>query len=300
MWLIFILNSLILVIIILLGVAIFTGVERKILSSMQRRNGPNLLGYYGLLQAISDGLKLIFKGFSLPEGSDRFLFILGPLVSFGVGFGLWGLFPFGVKSLVWSQVGLVLVLGLSSISIHGVLLGGYSSNSKYAYYGGVRSSAQMISYEVSLAFILGSMVLLEGGSFGLNYFGYGSSYWLLIGGFPLFILWLISILSETNRHPFDLPEAESELVSGYNVEYSGGSFALYFLGEYSSILFMSYLSALLFGEKSFMVFVFITLFFVWARGAWPRVRYDQLMSLGWLSILPLSLGFLFLVISLIV
>ena len=300
MWFVWLVNSIVLILVILGSVALFTGVERKVLSSLQRRNGPNLIGYYGLLQAISDGLKLIFKGFTLPEGSDRFLFVLGPLISFSMGFGLWGLFPFGFNSLVVSEVGLILVLALSSLSIHGVLLGGYSSNSKYAYYGSVRSSAQMISYEVSLAFIIGGIVLLEGGSFSLHYFSFEGNYWVFLGGFPLFILWLVSILAETNRHPFDLPEAESELVSGYNVEYSGGSFALYFLGEYSSILFMSYLTALLFGNKSFILFILVVLFFIWSRAAWPRVRYDQLMFFGWLGILPVSLGILILIMGLIV
>ena len=300
MFYIWLINSLILILLVLLTVAVFTGVERKILSSLQRRNGPNLVGYYGLFQAVGDGLKLIFKGFTLPEGSDKLLFLLGPLLSFTVGLGLWGLFPFSNQSLIISDISLILVLALSSLSIHGVLLGGYASNSKYAYYGSVRSSAQMISYEVSLAFLVGSIVLLEGGSFNLYYFALNASYWILMGCFPLFILWLLSILAETNRHPFDLPEAESELVSGYNVEYSGGSFALYFLGEYSSILFMSYLTGLLFGNNSFILFILVTLFFIWSRAGWPRVRYDQLMVLGWLQILPIALGLLIFIISLII
>lgn len=291
---ILVIESLITIICVLISVAFFTVVERKTLSGMQGRVGPNQVAIFGLLQAISDGVKLILKGFILPDGSDKIQFIIGPIISFSIGILIWGFMPIFGISLLNSSISLIIVLAISSIGIHGVLLGGYSSNSKYAYYGAIRSSAQMISYEVSLAFLIGGIVLLNGGTFSFFEFNTG---WLSIGSWPILFLWLISILAETNRHPFDLPEAESELVSGYNVEYSGGSFALYFLGEYASILFMSFLTSILFFKGNLITFCLLILFYIWARGAWPRCRFDQLMYLGWWTILPISISILIFIIS---
>lgn len=298
---------------ILLSVAFMTVAERKYLSSIQRRRGPNVIGFYGLLQAIGDGLKLIVKETTKPVSADKILYISAPIFTFMVSLSCWGVIPLN-EGLVLGDIniGVLYILAISSLGVYGVLIGGYSSNSKYGFYGGIRSSAQMISYEVSLAFIVGIFVLYSGGTLNLSDIVLTQEkMWHMVGLFPVLVLFVITVIAETNRHPFDLPEAESELVSGYNVEYSAGGFALYFLGEYSSIILMSALTGIFFmggwlwvisfsligpivgGVK---IFILINVF-IWARGAFPRYRYDQLLDLGWRSIFPLVLSLLILLMG---
>lgn len=298
---------------VLLGVAFMTIAERKYLSGIQRRRGPNVIGFFGLLQAIGDGLKLIVKETTKPTSADTGVFLLAPVISFGVSLACWGVLPISEGVVLADiNIGIIYILAISSLGVYGVLLGGYSSNSKYGFFGGIRSSAQMISYEVSIGFVIGTVVIFSGGSLNLSEIVLSQEgSWNMIGLLPMFIIFVISILAETNRHPFDLPEAESELVSGYNVEYSAGGFALFFLGEYSSIILMSGLCTIMFlggwllidlgtvfGILVFSVKTFLMIcLFIWARAAYPRYRYDQLIELGWVSFLPLSLSWVLLVVG---
>ena len=304
-------QSVILVLGILLGVAYLTIIERKYLSGIQRRRGPNVVFLYGLLQAVSDGVKLVLKEFTIPTSSQQVVFFIAPFLTFVSSLGVYGVIPFGFGSVVSDIfLGILYILAVSSVGVYGIIFGGWSSNSKYSYLGGVRSTAQMISYEVVIGFVFLNLLLFTGGEFNLSGLVYlQSSQWNCFSLFPLFVIYFVAIVAETNRHPFDLPEAESELVSGYNVEYSGGAFALFFLGEYGSIIGMSSLLVLLFLGGWFIPFfgysiwffvlkVFvILLFFVWFRAAYPRYRYDQLLVLCWKSYLPLSVGYLVLLLG---
>lgn len=297
---------------LLLSVAYLTLAERKIMGAIQRRRGPNVIGLFGLLQPLADGLKLLLKETIIPVTANTFLFLLAPLLTFLLALLGWGVLPYG-EGLVYSDinVGLLYLLAVSSLGVYGVLIAGWASNSKYAFLGALRSAAQMVSYEVSLGLII-ITVILCGGSLNLSSLVLSQEeIWYLFPLSPIFVTFYISALAETNRHPFDLPEAESELVSGYNVEYAAMSFALFFLGEYANILLMSAMTALLFlgGWLSPLPFFPFTLLpgafyfglkiilfaagFAWARAAFPRYRYDQLMRLGWKIFLPLSLGWLF-------
>lgn len=297
---------------LLLSVAYLTLAERKIMGAIQRRRGPNVIGLFGLLQPLADGLKLLLKETIIPVTANTFLFLLAPLLTFLLALLGWGVLPYG-EGLVYSDinVGLLYLLAVSSLGVYGVLIAGWASNSKYAFLGALRSAAQMVSYEVSLGLII-ITVILCGGSLNLSSLVLSQEeIWYLFPLSPIFVTFYISALAETNRHPFDLPEAESELVSGYNVEYAAMSFALFFLGEYANILLMSAMTALLFlgGWLSPFPFFPFTLLpgafyfglkiiifaagFAWARAAFPRYRYDQLMRLGWKIFLPLSLGWLF-------
>jgi len=300
-----IIQSLIIIITVLIGVAYFTLAERKILGSIQRRKGPDVVGFLGLLQPLADGLKLFIKETVIPSNADTFLFLLSPLITFVLSLLTWAILPVG-PSMVLSDfsLGILYIFAVSSLEVYGVILAGWSSNSRYAFLGSLRTVAQMISYEISIGFIVISIVIISG-SLNLTYIvSAQKKIWYLIPLFPMFLMFIISMLAETNRHPFDLPEAESELVSGYNVEYSGMSFALFFLGEYASMLLMSsvaviffcggwsffldidFLQPFFFGIKT-MFFVFI---FIWARAALPRYRYDQLMRLGWKIFCPFTLA----------
>jgi NADH-quinone oxidoreductase subunit H len=296
---------------LLISVAYFTLAERKIMASIQRRRGPNVIGYLGLLQPLADGLKLFVKETILPSAANIFIFLLAPLLTFILSLLGWAVIPFG-EGLVLSNinVGILYLFAVSSLSVYGIVLSGWSSNSKYAFLGSLRSASQMISYEVSIGFIVITVVLCAG-SFNLSEIVLAQSQiWFCIPLLPMFLMFFVSALAETNRHPFDLPEAEAELVSGYNVEYSAMGFALFFLGEYANMLLMSALISTLFlgGWLSlFAIFpftlipgplwlglkicVFVTLF-CWVRAALPRYRYDQLMTLGWKTFLPISLGWL--------
>jgi NADH-quinone oxidoreductase subunit H len=307
---------LILVIAILISVAYFTLAERKILSTIQRRKGPNVVGTFGLLQPLSDGLKLFVKETILPSNSDVLLFILAPIISFFLSLLGWAVIPFG-DGMFFSEIslGILYLLAISSLGIYGVIIAGWSSNSKYAFLGALRSTAQMISYELTIGFTILS-VLACTGSLNLTEIVLSQkTVWYCVPMFPLFIIFFISILAETNRHPFDLPEAEAELVSGYNVEYSAMGFALFFLGEYANMLLMSSLTTILFlggwlMPYPFSVFpssfwfilktlIFVILFVV-ARGILPRYRYDQLMSIGWKVFLPFTLSWLLLTVSILI
>lgn len=289
---------------LLLCIAFFTVFERKVLGAMQRRRGPSVVGLYGLLQAFADGFKLLGKETLIPNAANMFLFFCAPITFFSLSLLLWALLPLDFMRVIADiPLGLLLLFAISSLGTYGIIIAGWASNSKFAFLGALRSSAQLISYEVSLGLIL--MPLLLGcGSANLSAIVEAQHYlwyfnWYCFPFFPSCILFFIIILAETNRIPFDLPEAESELVSGYNVEYSAVGFVLFFLAEYSNILLMSVLFVILFfggwGSilgKSLFFFskcFFFFFLFVWIRASFPRYRYDQLMSLGWKVILPLSL-----------
>ncbi len=307
---------LILIVLLLISVAYFTLAERKLLAVIQRRRGPNVIGVYGLLQPLSDGLKLLVKEIILPSNSNQTLFIIAPMLTFIISLLGWAVIPFDkYATLAELNLGILYLLGVSSIGVYGIIISGWASNSKYAFLGALRSTAQMISYEVSLGFII-IVVAICCESFNINQIVYfQKDIWFVIAFFPLFLMFFISGLAETNRHPFDLPEAEAELVSGYNVEYSAMSFALFSLGEYSNMLLMSSLNVILFfggwlapiellsfipGSFWFglKIIVFVILY-VLMRAILPRYRYDQLMYLGWKVFLPISLSYLILIFSLI-
>ena len=296
---------------LLISVAYFTIAERKFMGSIQRRRGPNVIGFVGLLQPLADGLKLFVKETILPSNSNIYVFLLAPLITFILSLIGWAVVPLS-KNVVISDInlGVLYLFAVSSLSVYGIITAGWSSNSKYPFLGALRSAAQMISYEVSIGFIIVNVCICAG-SFNLSEIVLAQrKIWYVIPLFPMFILFYISMLAETNRHPFDLPEAEAELVSGYNVEYSSMTFALFFLGEYANMLLMSTFSSLLFlggWLPLFNIFPFTILpgsfwlsikillgvvFFILTRAALPRYRYDQLMHIGWKSFLPISLGYL--------
>ena len=306
-----ILKILAIVVPLLISVAYFTIAERKFMGSIQRRRGPNVIGFVGLLQPLADGLKLFVKETILPSNSNIYVFLLAPILTFVLSLIGWAVIPLS-ESIVISDMnlGVLYLFAISSLSVYGIVMAGWSSNSKYPFLGSLRSAAQMISYEVSIGFIIVNICVCVG-SFNLTQIVLAQEkVWFLIPLFPMFILFYISMLAETNRHPFDLPEAEAELVSGYNVEYSAMTFALFFLGEYANMLLMSTFSSLLFlggwlplfdilplnilpGSFWLSIKIIIgVLFFILTRAALPRYRYDQLMHIGWKSFLPLSLGYL--------
>lgn len=297
-----------LVVPLLLAIAYFTLYERHILAALQRRQGPNVVGFYGLFQPLADGLKLFLKESILPKSSNTFLFIVSPIFTFALAIAGWRVFPVAEGARVADfRLGLLYIFALSSLSVHSVIRAGWSSNSKYAFLGGLRSAAQRISYEVSLGATLISLLLFSGTLNFSTIVENQSNLWYGLPLLPIFCIFFITTLAETNRHPFDLPEAEAELVSGYNVEYSARGFALFFLAEYSNIILRSGLNALLFfgGWHLFFPFsiilpqtiiralktrFFVTLF-VLVRGTLPRYRYDQLRRLGWKVFLPFALAF---------
>ena len=293
---------------LLLFIAYLTYFERKVIGAMQLRKGPNVVGPFGLLQPIADGIKLLTKETIFPENSSKFLFIFSPVLTFALALLAWAVIPVDYKVVLSDiNVGLMYIFAISSLGIYGIIVAGWSSNSRYAFLGSLRSAAQMISYEVSIGLIIIS-VLLSSGSLNLTDIVLSQqNMWFVIPHFPMFVIFFISTLAETNRAPFDLPEAESELVAGYNVEYSSMSFGLFFLGEYGNMILMSSMSTILFlggwlppfesqyfdlipGYLWFLMKVVSLLFvFLWVRATLPRYRYDQLMTLGWKLFLPLSL-----------
>lgn len=304
---------------LLISVAYFTIAERKLMGSIQRRRGPNVIGFLGLLQPLADGLKLFVKETIFPSNSNIYLFILAPLLTFILSLIGWAVIPLSETVVVSDlNLGVLYLFAISSLSVYGIILAGWSSNSKYPFLGSLRSAAQMISYEVSIGFIIVNICVCVG-SFNLSTIVLSQDkIWFLIPLFPMFVLFYISMLAETNRHPFDLPEAEAELVSGYNVEYSAMTFALFFLGEYANMLLMSAFSSILFlggwlpilnitplnllpGSFWLSIKILIgVIFFILTRAALPRYRYDQLMYIGWKSFLPLSLGYLLFTVGVLI
>lgn len=295
---------------LILSVAYLTYAERKIIGAMQLRKGPNVVGIFGLLQPIADAVKLIFKEPIIPSGADKFLFFMAPVITFVLAMIGWAVIPVSEDFVIADiNVGVLYLLAISSLGVYGIIIAGWASNSKYAFLGAIRSAAQMVSYEVSIGFTIICVLLY---SQSLNLTEIVNSHrtmplhieLLLL---PMFAVFFISILAETNRHPFDLPEAEAELVAGYNVEYSSMAFALFFLGEYANMILMSSIATILFlggwlppfnleflevvpGFIWFVLKVCLCLFvFIWVRAAFPRYRYDQLMRLGWKVFLPLTL-----------
>nr|YP_010173040.1 NADH dehydrogenase subunit 1 [Anopheles ininii]QSH90918.1 NADH dehydrogenase subunit 1 [Anopheles ininii] len=291
-------GSLLLVICVMVGVAFLTLLERKVLGYIQIRKGPNKVGFNGLLQPFSDAVKLFTKEQTYPLVSNYISYYFSPVFSLFLSLLIWMCIPYLIK-LYSFNLGVLFFLCCTSLGVYTVMIAGWSSNSNYALLGGLRAVAQTISYEVSLALILLSFIFLIGNYNFMNFYNYQSYIWFIFFCFPLSLVWLASCLAETNRTPFDFAEGESELVSGFNVEYSSGGFALIFLAEYSSILFMSMLFVVIFlgGDIYSLLFffklTFISFIFIWVRGTLPRFRYDKLMYLAWKSFLPLSLNYLF-------
>lgn len=301
---------------LLLSVAYFTISERKLMGIIQRRKGPNVIGFLGLLQPLADGLKLFAKETILPSNSNIVIFLIAPILTFLLSLMGWAVIPFSEKIVLADlNVGILYLFATSSLSVYGILMAGWSSNSKYPFLGALRSAAQMISYEVSIGFIIINVCVCAG-SFNLsNIVLAQTNGWFILPLFPMFVIFCVSMLAETNRHPFDLPEAEAELVSGYNVEYSAMTFALFFLGEYANMLLMSSFVTILFlggwlplldifpfnifpGNFWFSLKVILgVVFFIVTRATLPRYRYDQLMYIGWKCFLPFSLGYLIFTVS---
>lgn len=304
---------------LLISVAYFTIAERKLMGIIQRRKGPNVIGFIGLLQPLADGLKLFAKETILPSNSNLSVFLFAPALTFILSLIGWAVIPFSEEVVLADiNVGILYLFAVSSLSVYGIVMAGWSSNSKYPFLGALRSAAQMISYEVSLGFIIINVCICTG-SFNLTSIVLSQEkVWYCIPLFPAFIMFSVSMLAETNRHPFDLPEAEAELVSGYNVEYSAMTFALFFLGEYANMLLMSSLITILFlggwlplldvpGFSHIPGVIWFSLkislgvtFFILTRATLPRYRYDQLMFIGWQCFLPLSLGYMLFTVGVLI
>jgi NADH-quinone oxidoreductase subunit H len=294
---------------LLLSIALLILVERKLLGSVQRRRGPNVVGMFGILQPFADGVKLVVKEFFMPTHANGFLFFVSPIFTFFCTIVLWFVLPSSnVHSLVDLPFSMLLFLSFSSLSVHGIIIAGWSSNSKYAFLGSIRSASQMISYELCISSVYIAVILLCRSFSFVDVVLFQEGVWLVFPLFPFWVLFLISMLAETNRAPFDLPEAEAELVAGYNVEYSAIAFAMFFLAEYGNMILMSIISTLFFfgGWLPFLFsFIPMSLFFgfkvlfhlfifILVRAAVPRYRYDQLMKLGWKSLLPFGFSLLLL------
>lgn len=291
---------------ILLSVALSTLLERKLLGSMQRRKGPNVVGFFGFLQPFADALKAMIKENVVPRDADSFIFLLAPVFTFFCSLQVWSVIPLDAFDYpIYSINGILYMLIILSFSTYGIIFAGWASNSKYALLGGLRSTAQMISYEVCISFIFIIISMMSQSIDFKEIVNLQTNCWFVIPLLPLWIIFIICSLAETNRAPFDLPEAEAELVAGYNVEYSGIPFALFFISEYANLIATSTIASLLFfggwifpfysGAVCLSVKTCLHMFlFIWIRATFPRYRYDQLMKLGWKVLLPLSLFFLFL------
>lgn len=310
---------LLIVIPLLLAVAYLTLVERKVIAAMQLRVGPNVVGWFGLLQPFADGLKLLHKETIIPTRANPLIFLVAPLITFGLSLSAWAVIPFSPGWVVSNiNVGVLYLFAISSLGVYGIIIAGWASNSKYAFLGALRSAAQMVSYEVSIGLVI-IAVLLSAGSMNLTSIVESQKgLWYVIPHLPMAVIFVISALAETNRAPFDLPEAEAELVSGYNVEYSSMTFALFFLGEYANMILMSAMGTILFLGGwlppfdmipftwipgiiwFFLKISFLLFIFLWVRATFPRYRYDQLMRLGWKVFLPFSLAWVMITASVIV
>nr|UAT98052.1 NADH dehydrogenase subunit 1 [Ambulyx tobii] len=290
-------GMLILILGVLIGVAFLVLLERKVLGYIQIRKGPNKVGFIGILQPFSDAIKLFTKESTYPNFSNYYCYYFSPVVSFILSLFIWMLIPY-YFNMVSFNLGILFFLCCTSMGVYTVMIAGWSSNSNYSLLGGLRAVAQTISYEVSMALILMSSIILIMDFNLLMFYFYQKMIWMLFIMIPLSLMWISSMLAETNRTPFDFAEGESELVSGFNIEYSSGGFALIFLAEYSSILFMSFLFVIMYMggyDLSFFFYLklsFISFLFIWVRGTLPRYRYDKLMYLAWKSYLPVSLNFL--------
>ncbi len=292
---------------LMIAIAYLTYAERKVIGFMQVRIGPNRVGYFGLLQPLADGIKLLFKEIILPTASNKGLFLLGPVLTIAPAFAAWAVIPFDA-TLVLADIdaGLLYVLAMTSIAVYGVIIAGWASNSKYAFLGSLRSAAQIVSYEIAMGFSLVG-VLMCANSLNLGKIVMGQAggilHWYFLPLFPLFIVYFISAVAETNRAPFDVAEGESEIVAGFHVEYSGMAFAVFFLAEYANIWLVCTLAALMFlgGWLSPVTFLpdsilwlfakmaFLVFFFLWFRATFPRYRYDQIMRLGWKIFIPITI-----------
>nr|QRV62672.1 NADH dehydrogenase subunit 1 [Zaitzevhydrus formaster ulanulana] len=295
--------SLLLVICVLIGVAFLTLLERKVLGYIQIRKGPNKVGFMGIPQPFSDAIKLFSKEQTFPLLSNYLMYYYSPVMSLFLSLLMWVSMPY-LMGLFMFNLSMLFFLCVTSLGVYTVMIAGWSSNSSYSLLGGMRAVAQTISYEVSLSLIFMSFMIMIGSFSLMDFFKYQSYIWMIFLFLPLSMIWFVSSLAETNRTPFDFAEGESELVSGFNVEYSSGGFALIFLSEYSSILFMSMLFSVIFlGSNLYsLIFyfelVFISFMFIWVRGTLPRFRYDKLMYLAWKSFLPVSLNYLILYLGL--
>src|SRR3954471_19634380 len=308
---IIVLQVIAIVIPLLVAIAYLTYAERKVLAAMQLRQGPNIVGPFGLLQPMADGLKLFGKETVIPAGANRVVFVFAPMLTFLLALVAWAVIPFGPGMVLANiNVGVLYLFAISSLGVYGIIMAGWASNSRYAFLGALRSSAQMVSYEISIGIII-LCVLVTAGSLNLSDIVWAQRHvWYIVPHFPMFMIFVASILAETNRHPFDLPEDEASLVTGFNVEYSSMAFALFFLGEYMNMILMSALTSVLFlggwlapfelwpltlipGPIWLIAKICLILFiYFWARATLPRYRYDQLMRLGWKVFLPLSLAWL--------
>ncbi|MBX3575407.1 MAG: NADH-quinone oxidoreductase subunit NuoH [Mesorhizobium sp.] len=300
---------LVIVVPLLVAVAYLTYAERKVIGAMQLRQGPMTVGPFGLLQPLADGAKLFLKETVIPTGANKVVFIVAPMVTFILAMIGWAVIPFA-DGLVLADinVGVLYLFAVSSLGVYGIIMAGWASNSRYAFLGALRSSAQMVSYEIAIGLIIINVLIMSGSLNLSEIVRAQTGLWYVIPQFPMFILFIISMLAETNRHPFDLPEDEATLVTGYNVEYSSMAFALFFLGEYANMILMSGICSVLFlggwlppfgffpftlipGPIWFILKICFVLFiFIWARATLPRYRYDQLMRLGWKVFLPFSLA----------
>ena len=304
---------------VLIAVALIVWVDRRVWGLVQLRKGPNVVGPFGLFQTVADALKYIFKEIIIPAGANKIIFILDPVVTMSLALLAWAVIPFGENLYVTNiNVGILYLFAVSSLGVYGIIMGGWASNSKYPFLGALRSAAQMVSYEVSIGLVIITVLLCVGSLNLVDIVVAQKNIWFAIPLFPMFVIFFISALAETNRPPFDLPEAEAELVSGYQTEYSGMMYALFWLGEYANILLMCALGSILFlggwlspldiapfnlvPSPIWLIFKILLLFILFAlvKAIVPRYRYDQLMRLGWKVFLPLSLfwvvltsGFLF-------
>jgi NADH-quinone oxidoreductase subunit H len=305
------LKSLAIIVPLLIGVAYLTYFERKVMAAIQLRKGPNVVGPFGLWQPFADAIKMLFKETIFPTGADRVLFVIAPMITFGLAVVAWAVIPVNNHWAVANiNVGILYLFAISSLGVYGIVIAGWASNSKYAFLGALRSAAQMVSYEVSMGFVIVT-VLICVGSLNLNDIVLAQrNIWFAIPLFPVFIIFFISGIAETNRAPFDLAEGDTEIVAGFFVEYSAMSFALFFLGEYANMILISAMTTTLFlggwlspipfapfiwvpGVIWFLIKILVCLFvFIWVRATLPRYRYDQLMYLGWKVFLPISLVWL--------
>ena len=310
---------LLLLIPILVSITLIVWFERRVWGFVQKRRGPNVVGPFGIFQTLADALKYIFKEIIIPASADKIVFVLAPIVTMTLALVVWAVIPFSEKMIISDiNVGILYVFAISSLGVYGIILGGWASNSKYPFLGSLRSAAQMVSYEVSIGIIIINVLLCVGSLNLKDIVLAQEKLWFVIPLFPMFVIYFISALAETNRAPFDLPEAESELVAGYQTEYSGMMYAMFWLGEYANVLLMCALGSILFlgGWLSpvdiypfniipgpfWMIFKILLLFFIFAiiKAVVPRYRYDQLMRLGWKVFLPFSLIYVVLTASFLI